>query len=125
MPTTRRRSAPWSKELYLGRVRTLSLEGRDDAAQRWYDGEGGPESAIAQSAPDQCTTCGFLVRMSGPLSESFGVCANGDANDDGRVVAFGHGCGAHSEVRLAKRHEPQPVPGHVFDTVSLDEIETF
>lgn len=113
------------EELYVGRVRTLSLEGRDHAAQRWYDGEGGPESTIAQSAPDQCTSCGFLMRIAGPLSETFGVCANGDANDDGRVVALGHGCGAHSEVRLAKRHEPQPVPDHVFDTVSLDEIETF
>ena len=44
---------------------------------------------------------------------SFGVCANGDANDDGRVVSFDHGCGAHSEVRLAKQHEPQPLPDPV------------
>ncbi len=46
----------------------------------------------------------------------FGVCANGNANDDGRVVSFDHGCGAHSEVQLAKKHEPLPLPGHVFDT---------
>jgi hypothetical protein len=112
-----------AKELGLGRVRTLSLEGRDLAAQRWYDGDGGPEAAIAQSAPEPCTTCGFLVRIAGPLSEAFGVCANGDANDDGRVVAFTHGCGAHSEVRLTKRQETPPLPEHVFDTVSLDEID--
>ena len=31
---------------------------------------------------------------------------------------FDHGCGAHSEVRLAKKHEPQPLPEHVFDTVA-------
>ena len=31
-------------ELGLGRVRTLSLEGRELAAQRWYDGDGGPDS---------------------------------------------------------------------------------
>ncbi len=112
-------------ELGLGRVRTLSVEGRDLAAQRWYDGDGGPGSAVAQSAPDACSTCGFLTRIAGPLSEMFGVCANGDANDDGRVVSFDHGCGAHSEVRLAKKHEPVPVPEPVFDTLSRDEFESF
>ncbi|GEP36513.1 hypothetical protein NPS01_01760 [Nocardioides psychrotolerans] len=109
-----------AKDLGLGRVRTLSPEGREMAAQRWYDGDGGPESALAQAAPDTCHGCGFLVRLAGPLSEMFGVCANGDANDDGRVVALAHGCGAHSEVRLAKKHEPQPMPEHVFDTLSSD-----
>lgn len=112
-----------AKELGLGRVRTLSVEGRDLAAQRWYDGESGPDAPIAQAAPEPCTTCGFLVRIAGPLSEAFGVCANGDANDDGRVVAFTHGCGAHSEVRLTKRQETPPLPEHVFDTVALDEID--
>jgi hypothetical protein len=112
-------------ELGLGRVRTLSVEGRDLAAQRWYDGNAGPEAPLAQSAPDICSTCGFLVRIAGPLSEMFGVCANGNANDDGRVVSFDHGCGAHSEVQLARKHEPQPVPDHVLDTVAVDEFETF
>jgi hypothetical protein len=114
-----------AKDLGLGRIRTLSLEGRDLAAERWYAGPGGPEAALAKSAPEPCSTCGFLVRIAGPLSEAFGVCANGDANDDGRVVAFNHGCGAHSEVRLAKRHAPQPLPEHVFDTVATDEFELF
>ena len=112
-----------AQELGLGRVRTLSPEGRDVAAQRWYDGDGGPESPLARSAPDSCTTCGFLLRIAGPLSEMFGVCANGDANDDGRIVSFDHGCGAHSEVRLAKKHEPQPLPEPVFDTITTDEID--
>ena len=114
-----------ANDLGLGRVRTLSPEGRDLAAQRWYDGDGGPASALAQSAPDSCTSCGFLMRINGPLSELFGVCANGDANDDGRVVSFDHGCGAHSEVRLAKKHEPLPLPEPVVDTITPDEIETF
>ncbi|MBZ5739591.1 DUF3027 domain-containing protein [Nocardioides mangrovi] len=113
-----------AKDLGLGRVRTLSVEGRDLAAQRWYDGDGGPESQLARSAPDQCTTCGFLMRIAGPLAETFGVCANGDANDDGRIVSLDHGCGAHSEVRLAKRHEPQPLPEPVFDTITPDELES-
>ncbi|MFC7494734.1 MULTISPECIES: DUF3027 domain-containing protein [unclassified Nocardioides] len=114
-----------AQDLGLGRVRTLSPEGRGLAAQRWYDGDGGPDSPLARSAPDSCTTCGFLVRIAGPLSESFGVCANGDANDDGRIVSFDHGCGAHSEVRLAKKHEPKPLPQPVIDTMTPDEIELF
>jgi len=112
-----------AKDLGLGRVRTLSPEGRDLAAERWYDGDGGPDSPLAQSAPAQCHSCGFLVRLAGPLSETFGVCANGSANDDGRVVSLDHGCGAHSEVQLAKRHEPQPLPGHVYDTLFENGIE--
>jgi hypothetical protein len=114
-----------AQDLGLGRARTLSPEGRELAAQRWYEGDGGPDAPLAQAAPDQCTTCGFLMRISGPLSELFGVCANGDANDDGRVVSFDHGCGAHSEVRLAKKHAPLPSPEPVFDTLSPDEVETF
>jgi Protein of unknown function (DUF3027) len=112
-------------ELGLGRVRTLSVEGRELAAQRWYDGDGGPASPLAQSAPASCTTCGFLVRLAGPLSEMFGVCANGNANDDGRVVSFDHGCGAHSEVQLTKKQQPIPVPDHVHDTLTSDEFELF
>jgi hypothetical protein len=109
-----------AKDLGLGRIRTLSPEGHELAAQRWYDGDSGPLAPLAQSAPEPCSTCGFLLRISGSLAESFGVCANGDANDDGRVVAFTHGCGAHSEVRLAKRHEPQPLPDPVIDEVAED-----
>ena len=112
-----------AQELGLGRVRTLSPEGRDLAAERWYDGDGGPASPLAQSAPGQCQGCGFLVRLAGPLAELFGVCANGNANDDGRVVSLDHGCGAHSEVQLAKRHEPQPLPGHVYDTLGDDAVD--
>ncbi len=110
-----------AKDLGLGRSRTLSPEGRDLAAERWYDSDRGPESPLAKSAPATCWSCGFLVRLNGPLSELFGVCANGDANDDGGVVSLDHGCGAHSEVSLKKRHQPQALPEHVLDTV--DDLE--
>ncbi|HEX3929992.1 MAG TPA: DUF3027 domain-containing protein [Nocardioides sp.] len=113
-----------ANDLGLGRIRTLSPEGHELAAQRWQDGDAGPEAPLAQSAPEPCSTCGFLLRMSGSLAESFGVCANGDANDDGRVVSFTHGCGAHSEVRLAKRHEPLPLPEPVIDELA-DDLEVF
>src|SRR5689334_10732596 len=46
-----------AKDLGLGRVRTLSPTGRDLAAERWYDGDGGPDAPIARSAPDTCFTC--------------------------------------------------------------------
>jgi hypothetical protein len=107
-------------ELFLGRVRTLSLEGRDMAAERWYDGDAGPGSPLAQAAPASCTSCGFLIRLAGPLSELFGVCANGNANDDGKVVSFDHGCGAHSEITLPRKARPQALPEHVWDT--LDDL---
>jgi hypothetical protein len=112
-------------EVGLGRKRVLSLEGRDLAAQRWYDGSHGPQAAIAQSAPDQCSSCGFLVKMAGPLSTLFGVCANAYANDDGRVVSFDHGCGAHSDARLHKRNMPEPLPEPVLDTLTWDDLEQF
>ena len=112
-------------ELGLNRTRVLSLEGRDLAADRWYEGSHGPASPLAQAAPASCETCGFLVRLAGPLSQAFGVCANAQANDDGRVVSWDHGCGAHSEAQLSAKSQPQPLPDPVHDTLGYDEIETF
>lgn len=107
-------------EIGLGRPRVLSVEGRSMAADRWYAGEPGPDVPLAQSAPGMCGGCGFLVRLAGPLSLTFGVCANEFANDDGRVVALEHGCGAHSEAQLRKKQLPPPMPEHVFDSLSGD-----
>jgi hypothetical protein len=112
-------------ELGLGRARVLSIEGRDLAAQRWYDGDHGPDAPLAQSAPGSCASCGFLVRLSGPMATTFGVCANAYANDDGSVVSFDHGCGAHSDAQLAKKNLPQPLPEPVLDTLAWDEIDSF
>jgi hypothetical protein len=93
-------------ELWLGRPRVLSLYGRDEATQRWYDGEQGPYTPMAQAAGRSCATCGFLMLMRGAVSRVFGVCANELAPDDGRVVSFDHGCGAHSEA-LVVHNEPR------------------
>lgn len=114
------------EEIGLGRPRMLSVEGRDLAVQRWYAGEGGPDVPLAQSAPGRCVGCGFLVRLAGPLSTVFGVCANEFANDDGRVVSLDHGCGAHSEAQLRRKQLPPPLPDPVFDTTpSGEDLERF
>jgi len=87
-------------ELGLSKARTLSIEGRDQASQRWYSGDRGPEAPIAQSAPKPCAGCGFFLPISGSLRAAFGVCANAISPEDGRVVSVDHGCGAHSEATL-------------------------
>jgi hypothetical protein len=115
----------FAREVGLGREWVLSLEGRDIAAQRWHDGDQGPYSPLAQQAPGSCDSCGFLISLAGPLADTFGVCANGMANDDGKVVAFTHGCGAHSGAKLSRSAEPQKLPPHVFDTVNIDEVDSF
>ena len=86
------------RELGLDRPRVLSRDGRLEAAERWYDGDAGPDSPMAKAAPGQCGGCGFLVPLAGSLGRVFGACANAMAPDDGRVVALTHGCGAHSET---------------------------
>ncbi|MDX6366573.1 MAG: hypothetical protein QOK30_1649 [Nocardioidaceae bacterium] len=110
-----------TRELGLGRERVLSVEGRDEAATRWFDGENGPESPIAQAAPARCLTCGFMVRLSGALATAFGVCANASSPSDGQVVAYDHGCGAHSDVRLPEQSKHQPAAATpVHDTLTSD-----
>ena len=92
--------SPSTWEVGLGRARVLSQIGRDDAADRWYAGDTGPDSAMAKSAPLTCLTCGFLMPMGGAFGQMFAVCANVMAPADGRVVALDYGCGAHSEVQI-------------------------
>jgi hypothetical protein len=97
---TRRRTGPRGRDRTPGLVRparVLSATGRDEASLRWYTSEQGPDSPLASAAPANCVTCGFMVRLSGPLGRVFGVCANEFAPDDGKVVSVDHGCGAHSD----------------------------
>jgi hypothetical protein len=81
----------------LGRARVLSFLGRVEAAERWYEGDAGPDAPQARHAPAPCVSCGFYVPLAGALGLGFGACGNEFSPDDGRVVAVDHGCGAHSE----------------------------
>lgn len=89
-------------EIGLGRRHVLGPRGRRAAAQRWHDGDFGPNSAMARSTRRVCRDCGFYVPLSGTLGVMFGVCAN-EFSADGHVVDSEYGCGAHSDT-------PQP-PG--------------
>jgi Protein of unknown function (DUF3027) len=91
-----------SWELGLGRPRVMSRQGRSETAQRWYDGDHGPDAAISVAAPAnaRCGGCGFFLPLAGAMRPVFGVCGNMFAPDDGQVVSTDHGCGAHSEVMV-------------------------
>jgi hypothetical protein len=108
-------------DLSVCRARVLSAIGRDEAALRWYTGEHGPRSPLAHLAPGCCLTCGFFVRMGGPLGQVFGVCANSYAPDDGRVVSADHGCGAHSEAMPPPGSAAPAVP--VIDELGYDLVD--
>jgi hypothetical protein len=105
----------------LGRPRVLSFDGRTEAAERWYDGDAGPDAPHARHAPAPCVSCGFYVPLAGVLGMGFGACGNEFSPDDGRVVAVDHGCGAHSEgnVEVAAMGEsPGLVDEFTFEVVA-------
>lgn len=114
---------PTQWELGLGRPRVLSAYGREDAAVRWAEGDQGPESPLAQSAPARCSSCGFLLTFGGPLGQAFGICANEMSPSDGRAVTLDHGCGAHSEAAAAgslSGDPGDPVHDHLgYDVIDL------
>ena len=87
-------------EFGFGRARVLSVVGRDAASKRWYEGDRGPNTPIAQYAPLPCNSCGFFIPIAGSLRSAFGVCANALSPEDARVVSVDHGCGAHSQALI-------------------------
>lgn len=107
-------------ELGLGRERVLSRHGRERAAERWLDGDGGPDTASARQAPASCGSCGYFERLRGSLGLQFGVCTNEFSPSDGHAVSLDHGCGGHSDVAEEERAIRLPEP--VFNTVETDEI---
>ncbi len=106
-----------ASELGLGRERLLSPYGRDEAVERWNEGEAGPDAPQARLAPAPCSSCAFFVRLRGSLGVAFGACANAASPSDGRVVSIQHGCGAHSDVVA---EPPADLGEPVWDTVSID-----
>ena len=101
-------------ELGLGRERVMSRDGRLDIAQRWYDGEYGPDTPMARQAPARCGTCGFLLPLAGSLQAGFGVCGNEISSADGHAVSVEYGCGAHSQIKVKVAPLSEPV-GEVYD----------
>ncbi|MFV0428160.1 MAG: DUF3027 domain-containing protein [Arachnia sp.] len=106
-------------ELGLGRERVISLEGRDQAVQRWLRGAPGSRDEGSQMAPGPCSTCGYFVALRGSLGTMFGACTNEFSPADARVVSLDHGCGGHSDVVEASR--PKELPGPAYDSLSLAE----
>ncbi|MFY1673561.1 DUF3027 domain-containing protein [Plantactinospora sp. WMMB334] len=111
-------------ELGLGRARVMSREGRSDTAQRWYDGDHGPAAPIAVAAPRsaRCGTCGFYLPLAGALRQSFGVCGNFYAPDDGRAVSADHGCGAHSEALVGSAEVPVDELPTIYDDSEVEAV---
>jgi hypothetical protein len=110
-------------ELGLGRSRVLSREGRLDAAERWYDGDHGPNAPIAVAAPAsaRCGSCGFYLQLAGSMRQAFGVCGNEYAPDDGQVVTVDHGCGAHSEVLIEQAAIVEELPT-IYDDNEIESV---
>jgi len=107
-------------EVGLGRRQVMSLWGRSEAAQRWHDGDHGPNSAMARATRRACRDCGFYVPLGGALGVLFGVCAN-EYSADGHVVDAEYGCGAHSDTPA-----PQGTGSPLFDPFDdgvLDLVE--
>ncbi|GAB3817373.1 hypothetical protein GCM10027605_67970 [Micromonospora zhanjiangensis] len=111
-------------EIGLGRTRVMSREGRQDTAQRWYDGDHGPAAPISAAAPPaaRCGTCGFYLPLAGALRQSFGVCGNYFAPDDGRAVSADHGCGAHSETLVDSAETPVDEMPTVYDDGAVESV---
>lgn len=113
--------AEWSQrralvaELGLGRERVLSPYGRDQAAERWLAGPGGPDNLATRMAPATCLSCAYFVRLGGSLGSHFGVCSNEYTPFDATVVSIDHGCGGHSDVVADEREAEFGEP--VFDTI--------
>ncbi len=113
-----------SWELGLGRPRVMSRLGRTETAQRWYDGEHGPDAPISTAAPRaaRCGSCGFYLPLAGALRQAFGVCGNLYAPDDGRAVSVDHGCGAHSEALLGPVEPPVEELPTIYDDSEVEAV---
>ncbi|MDD4867156.1 MAG: DUF3027 domain-containing protein [Mycobacterium sp.] len=107
-------------EIGLGRRWVMSAWGRAEAAERWHEGDYGPDSPMARSTKRVCRDCGFYLPLAGLLGTMFGVCGN-EMSADGHVVDQLYGCGAHSDTPApAGSGSPMYDP---FDDGVLDVME--
>ena len=106
-------------ELGLGRPRVMSRLGREETAERWYAGDGGPDTPMAAHAPGRCGTCGFWLPLEGSLRGLFGACGNEFSPRDSQVVSADSSCGAHSEA-LVEAAPPEPAPAPSYDDAMLE-----
>ncbi|MEO8815840.1 MAG: DUF3027 domain-containing protein [Mycobacterium sp.] len=112
-------------EIGVGRRWVMSGEGRAEAAERWHDGDYGPDSAMARSTKRVCRDCGFFLPLAGALGRMFGICGN-EMSADGRVVDAEYGCGAHTDTPAAAAiGSPayQPYDDGVLEVVEAAESE--
>ena len=91
----------------LSRVRVLSDQGVNDALARWS--KRGKGRVQARKVPSTCASCGFLVKIDGPLGDKFGVCTNEWSANDASVVSLADSCGAHSETDVERQGSDWPV----------------
>lgn len=90
------------ENIALSKARVLNAYGKEDLADRWYNGSHGPFTASTRISSLGCNSCAFYISISGDMGQLFGVCANAWSRDDGKVVSLDHGCGMHSETDVTK-----------------------
>lgn len=112
-------------EAPLSRVRLLSEQGVNEALQRWKKRANG--RMANRKATSTCASCGFFVKLDGPLAVQFGVCTNEWSTRDATVVALSESCGAHSETDVERQGSEWPVtPPRVneFDLEILTDLNS-
>ncbi|MDR1448442.1 MAG: DUF3027 domain-containing protein [Candidatus Ancillula sp.] len=108
----------------LDKKRVMTLNAKNDVADRWYRGNSGPYTASTRISLAKCMTCGFFIPVKGDLGQLFGVCANLWSRDDARVVSSDHGCGMHSETDTTRHKKRWSQSETVIDqTANVDFFE--
>ena len=111
-----------ASELLLTRERVPSLQGMQQAAERWLEKFDVDAFGSAKGKED-CTSCGFVIPLQGQLGQLFGVCMNEWSADDGRVVPLNHSCGSHSQTDLPARQSAWQVSAPLIDDQLVETVQ--
>ena len=123
------RTTPRSRvvdELGLGRARVLSIGGprpRRPALVRRRPGTRRPARPVGARPMRRLRLPGAPRRPARPRCS--GSAPTSSPTTTAAWWPSNHGCGAHSEAQLRKKQLPPPMPDHVFDTISRDDLEEF